>query len=557
MSTVTRIIRRATVVALTVAGPAGPLAAQSGTAWQVEWGAFGSLTKYDDVGGALGSSLGSGARLGLYLSRIFSVEASGDYTPTELTTSALGVNVGRVGATLFAHTRPSVFGSAYLGAGVGRFYYRGALDVEDTGPHMILGDRFSLGGRAALRVEGRVDYFPSTNLLTDESALSFGASVGLSIFAFGGPPRDADRDLVADGSDECPGTPEGAEVDSVGCPTDGDGDAVYDGLDRCPDTPQGAIVDTAGCPTDTDDDGVADGIDVCPNTPVGAAVDTNGCPTDADADGVFDGLDQCADTPRGATVDTVGCPSDGDSDGVFDGIDACPNTPGAVTVDETGCPADSDGDGVPNNLDQCPDTPEGVAVNETGCPEDLDGDGVLNSVDQCPGTPPGVEVDERGCLIERDDDGDGIPNGRDRCPNTAPGQNIDAVGCPMLFEIEEEGTARPLVLQGVTFQSGRSALTESSFAVLNEVAASLKAHPDVRVEVAGHTDATGSRELNLRLSLQRAQAVMAYLARQGVEPSRMEARGYGPDEPIATNDTAEGRAQNRRVELKLLESGSQ
>jgi len=559
MPTQTKALRRAAAVAavLMVAANAVPLAAQTGTAWQVEWGAFGAWTKYDDAGGELDPHLGSGGRLGLYMSRIFSLEASGDYTNTALTAPQTGVSVARLGGTLIAHTRPTVFGSVYLGAGVGRYFYRGALDLEDTGPHVILGDRFAFGGRTALRIEGRLDYFPTTNLLADQSAMTLGASVGVSIFAFGGPPRDADRDLVADRSDRCPDTPLGAHVDAAGCPTDGDGDAVFDGLDQCPGTPQGAVVDAGGCPVDTDGDHVADGIDACPNTPANAVVDAVGCPTDADEDGVFDGLDQCPDTPRGATVDAGGCPSDGDRDGVFDGIDACPNTPGNVTVDATGCPSDNDGDGVANNLDQCPDTPPGLAVNETGCPQDMDGDGVINSLDQCPGTPAGLEVDERGCLVEHDDDGDGIPNGRDRCPNTAPGQNVDAVGCPILFQIEEEGTVRPLVLQGVTFQTGRSSLTESSFAVLNEVAASLKAHPEVRVEVAGHTDATGTREVNRRLSLQRAQAVMAYLARQGVEPSRMEAKGYGPDEPIAPNSTAEGRAQNRRVELKLIEGGTQ
>ena len=87
------------------------------------------------------------------------------------------------------------------------------------------------------------------------------------------------------------------------------------------------------------------------------------------------------------------------------------------------------------------------------------------------------------------------------------------------------------------------------------MAASLLAHPDVRVEVAGHTDITGRHSYNMRLSQQRAQAVKAYLARRGVEPSRMVAVGYGPDQPIADNGTPEGRAQNRRVELRLLEGG--
>ena len=108
------------------------------------------------------------------------------------------------------------------------------------------------------------------------------------------------------------------------------------------------------------------------------------------------------------------------------------------------------------------------------------------------------------------------------------------------------------MLQGVTFASGRSVLTEESFATLDEVAASLQAHPEIRIEIAGHTDATGSAEVNTRLSLARARAVMMYLARQGVSPERMVAQGYGPDRPIAPNGTAEGRARNRRVELSII-----
>jgi outer membrane protein OmpA-like peptidoglycan-associated protein len=500
------------------------LKAQVANPWQVELGAFGTGIKYDSDNAALASKFGAGGRLGLFLSRIFSLEASGDYTQTEESVSAASVNVSRLRGTLYANTRPTMLGRVYLGAGYSRLYYRGATDGEDNGMHLVLGDLLSLGGRTAFRIEGLMEFLPSSvRSLTNSTAINFGAAAGLSIFAFGGPPRDSDRDRVANKIDECPDTPYGASVDQQGCPLDGDIDGVFDGLDQCPDTPSGAFVDALGCPSDTDDDGVFDGVDVCPNTPAAAEVDPNGCPTDGDADGVFDGLDQCPNTPRGATVDTDGCPSDSDRDGVFDGIDQCPATPFGMTVDEQGCPTDADGDGVVNDLDQCPNTP------------------------------PGAEVDATGCTIERDTDGDGIPDGRDRCPNTAPGQNVDAVGCPILFQISDEGVAQPLVLRGVNFETGRSALTQDSYAILNEVAASLLANADVRVEVAGHTDITGPMALNQRLSLERAQAVKAYLARQGVEPSRMVARGYGPDEPIATNATVAGRAQNRRVELKLLE----
>jgi hypothetical protein len=521
-----RMIRKAIAGAVLAASAFAIRAdAQIGNPWQVELGLFGAITAYDKTDTDLDAAFGAGGRLGLFLTRLIAIEANGDHTSTQQATTGDRVKVTRIGGTVYAHTLSMGFASAYLGLGFGRIYYRGAAVGENSGPHGVIGFRFPLGGRAAFRLEGRGDLYSGTALTAVEgTAAHFGASAGLSIFAFGGPPRDADGDGVPNRRDACPGTPLGAEVDLQGCPLDGDSDGVFNGLDRCPDTPAGALVDASGCPSDTDADGVFDGIDVCPNTPAGAVVDPNGCPIDSDADGVFDGLDRCPDTPAGATVNPDGCPSDGDGDGVFDG------------------------------LDQCPDTPAGTPVDARGCPMDEDGDGVVNDIDQCPGTPPATPVDTLGCPL--DSDGDGVPDGTDRCPNTSAGQTVDAVGCPLLFQVEQ-GVVRPLILRGVNFATGRSALTQDSYAILDEVAASLLGNPEVRVEIAGHTDITGSRSLNMRLSLERAQAVKAYLAQKGVEPSRMVGQGYGPDEPIATNATAAGRAQNRRVELRRLDQEQQ
>lgn len=546
--------RVAALILLSAALAAPGLHAQSGNAGQVELGAFGTYTKYDAGSLGLRDEFGAGGRLGFFLSRVFSVEANGDYTTTDSTTGT-AVNVTRIGGTLLAHAQLAPWSTFYIGAGYERLFYRGGIDADDNGAHLVLGDRISLGGRAALRVEGRATYYPSSPLQSlNDNVFSFAGNLGISIFAFGGPRRDADGDRVVDARDQCPDTPRGVLVDAVGCPTDQDSDGVFDGPDQCPDTPANATVNAAGCPSDSDEDGVFNGIDECPDTPLGAIVTSTGCPVDSDEDSVFDGLDQCPDTPRGATVDAAGCPRDSDGDGVFDGIDQCPNTPLGASVSPNGCSNDDDGDGVTNSVDQCPATPRGVAVDASGCPPDIDFDGVPNAQDQCPATPRGVEVDGRGCPLERDGDGDGVPDSRDRCPNTAPGQQVDAVGCPILFVVEE-GQARPLVLSGVNFEVNRSRLTPESFRILNDVAESLIANADVRIEVAGHTDSTGPYDLNMRLSQARAQAVKAYLAGQGVDPSRMLARGYGPDRPIATNDTAEGRAQNRRVELHLLEGG--
>ena len=110
-----------------------------------------------------------------------------------------------------------------------------------------------------------------------------------------------------------------------------------------------------------------------------------------------------------------------------------------------------------------------------------------------------------------------------------------------------------MVLKGVNFACGRSRLTVDSDAVLNVVAVSLLGHPEERIEIGGHTDASGGYDLNMRLSRGRAEAVRAYLTQQGVPLSQMEARGYGPDQPIATNATSAGRSANRRVELRQID----
>ena len=270
---------------------------------------------------------------------------------------------------------------------------------------------------------------------------------------------------------------------------DTDGDGVRDRKDRCPGTPFGAIVDMNGCPIDTDHDGVPDGIDRCPTTPPGWPVDASGCPTDADADGVADGRDMCPSTPAGAVVDADGCPLDGDGDGVPDGLDRCPDTAPGVRVDPRGCSKDTDQDGVPDGIDQCPDTPAGTKVDATGCPE-----------------------------------------------------------VAKLFEEEKQ----ELVLEGVEFETNSATLRPVSQAVLNRVAESMRAWPEVRVEIGGHTDSRGSDAHNLDLSRRRAESVREYLVAAGVAPSQLATQGYGESAPIADNATEDGRNRNRRVELKKL-----
>ena len=272
-------------------------------------------------------------------------------------------------------------------------------------------------------------------------------------------------------------------------------------------------------------------------------------PKDADGDGVRDKDDKCAATPAGVKVDATGCPLDSDKDGVADYQDKCANTPAGATVDSSGCPVDSDKDGVADYLDKCANTPAGVKVDATGCPIDSDGDGVNDAADRCPNTPRGVRVNATGCPV--DSDNDGVTDDLDRCPNTPAGTRVDAAGCPVPVAVLDT-VSKPLVLEGVNFRTGSAALTPGGRTTLLRAVDLLKAAPSVRVEVDGHTDSRGTDRANLRLSAARANTVKATLVAAGVDPARLETKGFGESAPRATNRTAAGRGLNRRVELRPL-----
>jgi len=170
---------------------------------------------------------------------------------------------------------------------------------------------------------------------------------------------------------------------------------------------------------------------------------------------------------------------------------------------------------------------------------DSDADGVADAIDICPNTSKGVTVNSKGC--EPDSDLDGLVDRLDLCPDTAADLTVDEVGCH---------AEQTITLEGVNFQSGSADFTAESLVILDNVADILKQFNNVKVEVAGHTDNTGPRELNIDLSATRANAVKNYLVGQGIATERLSAYGYGPDQPVASNATATGRAENRRVELR-------
>jgi OOP family OmpA-OmpF porin len=239
-------------------------------------------------------------------------------------------------------------------------------------------------------------------------------------------------------------------------------------------------------------------------------------------------------------------PQDSDGDGVLDMWDECPDTRPGVEVNARGCEIqdltrDTDRDRVPDSRDQCPNTPLGAPVNADGCSLDSDMDGVLTGDDRCPASRPGAQVDEFGC--ESDDDQDGVLNQRDSCPGTPRGARVDINGCELADIIR---------LPGVNFGSGSDLLLPGFENLLRDAAATLTKNPDLKVEVAGHTDDVGDADLNMGLSERRAKTVMDYLIRYGVDASRITFRGYGESEPIANNTTVDGRARNRRVELRII-----
>ncbi|MEQ8207584.1 MAG: OmpA family protein [Woeseia sp.] len=233
---------------------------------------------------------------------------------------------------------------------------------------------------------------------------------------------------------------------------------------------------------------------------------------------------------------------DSDGDGVADAGDRCPSTPRGVMVDANGCELDSDRDGVKDSADKCPNTTAGVRVDASGCEVDSDGDGVADSKDKCPNTPRGAKVNASGC--ELDDDKDGVVNRLDKCPNTRAGAQVDVAGCEIKEEIE---------LPGVNFESNSDRLLPGAERVLNDAAATLQRNPSISVEVAGHTDSDGAAAYNESLSQRRASTVRDYLAARGVAMNRMTVRGYGEAEPVASNANATGKAQNRRVVLRITD----
>ncbi len=290
--------------------------------------------------------------------------------------------------------------------------------------------------------------------------------------------------------------------------------------------------------------------------------DTSVHVTDRDGDGVPDGEDACPDVagPLAADPKQNGCPPDTDGDGIADAQDACPNVPGPASEDprQNGCPRDSDGEGVADAQDACPTVP-GVATKNpatNGCPLDSDGDGIPDDKDGCPKRPGPARDDpaQNGCPI--DSDGDGIADDQDACPGEAGPRSADPKknGCPDASVKAFVTRQRIVITERVYFDFNKHTVLPRSYPVLKAVAEVLKRVPAIsRLRIDGHADDVGSDQANQKISERRAQAVMAFLVKAGVDPKRLDSQGYGKTRPLVPGDTEQAREVNRRVEFVIVD----
>ena len=271
------------------------------------------------------------------------------------------------------------------------------------------------------------------------------------------------------------------------------------------------------------------------------------CPRlrDDDNDGVLDKFDKCLGTPANVAVDSFGCPLDTDKDSVPDYLDKCPGTPKGVQVDSVGCPIDSDGDGVADIYDLCPNTPDSIEIDAHGCPVDSDDDGVADYLDKCPDTSKEAEVDTCGCPV--DTDGDEVPDYLDKCP-TAKGSAKNN-GCPIV-SAKNKAVLKKAV-HGIQFETNNAVIKTSSYPILNKVVTMMKKNPSYKLHISGHTDNVGKPAQNMKLSKERAAAVVKYLTKKGIKSSRLRSDGFGGTKPVASNKTEKGKAMNRRVDFEV------
>ncbi len=407
-----------------------------------------------------------------------------------------------------------------------------SFDIAGIGLHLP----FSYNKYSGLKTGIATRLGPLTVGVTDYRPLfARGKIKGLELFAglrlpiLYGEIKDDDKDKVSNKVDECPETP--GLWAFKGCP-DTDGDGIPDLSDDCINDP--GLEEFKGCP-DRDGDKIIDKYDDCPD--LAGLAEFKGCP-DTDGDKIIDPKDQCPTISGELYMN--GCP-DRDHDSITDLEDLCPDNYGSRV--NKGCP-DTDSDGLFDFIDECPLV--AGPIENKGCPwPDSDSDGILDKEDGCPQL---AGPKENGGCPYKDSDNDGLLDKDDDCPNT-PGPKSNK-GCPVIEKevIEVLKTA----FDNLEFEVAKDIILAGSFNSLDELAGVLMKKPSWKLEITGHTDNAGDDASNLILSKKRAEAVKTYLSSKGIDIGRFVIQYYGETKPIADNSTAEGRAKNRRVEMKVV-----
>ena len=407
-----------------------------------------------------------------------------------------------------------------------------SFDIAGIGLHLPLsynkysGLKTGIATRLGPLTVGVTDYRP---LFARGKVKGLELFAGLRLPILYGEIKDDDKDKVSNKVDECLETP--GLWAFKGCP-DTDGDGIPDLSDDCINDP--GLEEFKGCP-DRDGDKIIDKYDDCPD--LTGLAEFKGCP-DTDGDKIIDPKDQCPTIAGELYMN--GCP-DRDHDSITDLEDLCPDNYGSRV--NKGCP-DTDSDGLFDFIDECPLV--AGPIENKGCPwPDSDSDGILDKEDGCPQL---AGPKENGGCPYKDSDNDGLLDKDDDCPNT-PGPKSNK-GCPVIEKevIEVLKTA----FDNLEFEVAKDIILAGSFNSLDELAGVLMKKPSWKLEITGHTDNAGDDASNLILSKKRAEAVKTYLSSKGIDIGRFVIQYYGETKPIADNSTAEGRAKNRRVEMKVV-----